>query len=131
MICITLKFYLISVNLDLNIYSWLVAGADKPESCFLWGLMFINFVIELPWLHVQGVSGLTVTGTVSIPAPVLASPVTAKASSLYTGYSVCLALGLSLEVIFSLTPSLIALEENKTKPFLWVPTEPPRVLCLP
>jgi hypothetical protein len=93
--------------------------------------MFINFVIELPWLHVQGVSGLTVTGTVSIPAPVLASPVTAKATSLYTGYSVCLALGLSLEVIFSLTPSLIALEENKTKPFLWVPTEPPCVLCLP
>lgn len=42
-----LKFYLVSVNLDLNIYTWLVARAATLESCFLWGLMFINFVIEL------------------------------------------------------------------------------------
>lgn len=102
----------------------LVAGANKPKIYFFWGLTFINFGIEIPWLGVQGVSGPTATSTV-FSALCSSQPMDSKGSYLftrlpgpYTCSSLCLAVGLSSEVFPSLIPSLTALLKNKTKPFL-------------
>lgn len=77
-----LKFYLILLNLGLNIYTWLSVGAYKAESCFLWGLTFVNFGIGF-----LGMVCRVSRDPLQLPQPpsalCSASPLTAKVTTVF------------------------------------------------
>lgn len=94
-----LKFYLILVNLDLNIYTWLAV-----ESSFLWGLTFINFGIGFFGL-VCRVSQDPLQPPQPPSPPFSASPLTAKVMTVfYWAYTFTRSLHLLLPLALALSP---------------------------